>query len=117
MSEPRERSPLGFECSFELSIIWNDFNDVLDESRELPPRLAQSENRAARAARRGSIRELEDQQASVWGSDISASEPPTTQYARIDSRKDAVFDVLSMLPPEIQDKIWDLVYDPWEDFD
>ncbi len=114
MSEPRKRSPLGFECSFKLYIIWQDFNDVLGESKELPPRLAQSENRAARAARRGSIRELEEQQASVSGSDISASETPTTQYARIDSRKDAVFDVLSMLPPEIREKIWDLADEMWE---
>jgi hypothetical protein len=80
----------------------------------LPPRLAQSENRDARAARRGSIRELEEQQAGVSGSDISASEPPTTQYARIDRRKDAVFDVLSMLPPEIRKKIWVLADDMWE---
>ena len=114
MSEPRKRSPFDFVCSFELAIIWQDFNDVLDESKELPPRLAQSENRAARAARRGSIRELEEQQASVSGSDISASEPPTTQYARIDSREDAVFEVLSMLPPEIREKIWDLTDDMWE---
>ena len=114
MSEPRKRSPLD---GFDLSIIWMDFENVLNASKELPPRLAQSENRAARAARRGSIRELEEKQKSVSGSDIPASEPPTTQYARIDSREDAVFDVLSMLPPEIQDKIWDLVYDPWEDFD
>jgi hypothetical protein len=91
-----------------------EFENVLNASKELPPRLAQSENRAARAARRGSIRELEDQQASVWGSDISASEPPTTQYARIDSREDAVFEVLSMLPPEIRKKIWDLADDMWE---
>lgn len=114
MSEPRKRSPLE---DFDWSLIWMEFENVLNASKELPPRLAQSENRAARAARRGSIRELEEQQAGVSGSDISASEPPTTQYARIDRREDAVFDVLSMLPPEIQDKIWDLVYDPWEDFD
>ena len=114
MSEPRKRSPLGFECSFELSIIWQDFNDVLDESKELPPRLAQSENRAARAARRGSIRELEEKQKSVSGSDIPASEPPTTQYARIDSRKDAVFHVLSRLPPQIQEEIWKEADDMWE---
>ena len=83
MSEPRKRSPLGFECSFELSIIWMDFETVLNASNELPPRLAQSENRTARAARRGSIRELEEQQAhldrvqeSVSESDKSASEPP-----------------------------------------
>jgi hypothetical protein len=93
-----------------------EFENVLNASKELPPRLAQSENRAARAARRGSIRELEEQQASVSGSDISASETPTTQHARIDSRKDAVFDVLSMLPPEIRGKIWDLADadDMWE---
>ncbi len=116
MSEPLEGYPLD-DLSFDRSIIWGDFNDVLDESKELPPRLAQSQNRTARAARRGSIRELEEQQASVSGSDISASEPPTTQYARIDRREDAVFDVLSKLPPEIQYKIWDLVCDLWEDFD
>jgi hypothetical protein len=91
-----------------------EFENVLNASKELPPRLAQSENRAARAARRGSIRELEEKQKSVSGSDIPASEPPTTQYARIDSRKDAVFDVLSMLPPEIRKKIWDLADDMWE---
>ncbi len=87
---------------------------MLNESKELPTRLAQSENRAARAARRGSILELEEQQASVSGSDISASETPTTQYARIDCRKDAVFDVLSMLPPEILKKIWKEADDMWE---
>jgi hypothetical protein len=91
-----------------------EFENVLNASKELPPRLAQSENRAARAARRGSIRELEEQQASVSGSDISASEPPTTQYARIDSRKDAVFDVLSMLPHQIQEEIWKEADDMWE---
>jgi hypothetical protein len=111
MSEPRKRSPLE---GLDWSLIWMEFENVLNASKELPPRLAQSENRAARAARRGSIRELEDQQASVWGSDISASEPPTTQYARIDSREDAVFEVLSMLPPEIRKKIWDLADDMWE---
>ena len=114
MSEPRKRSPFDFECSFELAIIWQDFNDVLDESKDLPPRLAQSENRAARAARRGSIRDLEDQQASVSGSDVSASEPPTKQYARIDCREDAVFDVLSMLPPEIRYIIWNDADDLWD---
>ena len=111
MSEPRKRSPLE---GFDWSLIWMEFENVLNASKELPPRLAQSENRAARAARRGSIRELEEQQASVSGSDISASETPTTQYARIDSRKDAVFDVLSILPPEIREKIWDLTDDMWE---
>lgn len=74
------------------------------------------ENGRLEEARAEENRRLEEQQASVSGSDISASEPPTTQYARIDRREDAVFDVLSMLPPEIQDKIWNLVYDPWEDF-
>jgi hypothetical protein len=91
-----------------------EFENVLNASKELPPRLAQSENRAARAARRGSIRELEEKQKSVSGSDIPASEPPTTQYARIDSREDAVFDVLSMLPHEIRKKICDEADDMWE---
>ena len=111
MSEPRERSPLE---GFDWSLIWMEFENVLNASKELPPRLAQSENRAARAARRGSIRELEEKQKSVSGSDIPASEPPTTQYARIDSRKDAVFDVLSMLPSQIQEEIWKEADDMWE---
>ena len=111
MSEPRERSPLE---GFDWYLIWMEFENVLNASKELPRILAQSNNRAARAARRGSIRELEEQQASVSGSDISASEPPTTQYARIDSRKDAVFHVLSRLPPQIQEEIWKEADDMWE---
>jgi hypothetical protein len=98
---------------------------VLDASNELSPSQAQSQKRIARAVRRGKIRELEEQQqahldrvqASVSESDISASENPTVQYARIDRREDAVFDVLSMLPFDIQAQICDLVYDPWEDFE
>ena len=98
---------------------------MLDASNELSPSQAQSQKRIARAVRRGKIRELEEQQqahldkaqASVSESDISASEYPTIQYARIDRREDAVFDVLSMLPPDIQDKILNLVYDEWEDFE
>ena len=114
MSEPRNGYALDFDWSFDRSLIWMEFENVLNASNELPPRLAQSENRAARAARRDSIRELEDQQASVWGSDISASEPPTTQNARIDSREDAVFEVLSMLPPEILYVICKEADDMWE---
>ena len=114
MSESRKRSPLE---GLDWFLIWMEFYNARDASNELPPRLAQSEKRNARAVRRDMIRELEEQQqASVSESDISGSEYPTVQYARIDRREDAVFDVLSMLPPEIQDKIWDLVYDPWEDF-
>jgi hypothetical protein len=115
MSEPRNGYALDFDWSFDRSLIWMEFENVLNASKELPPRLAQSENRAARAARRGSIRELEEKQKSVSGSDIPASEPPTTQYARIDSRKDAVFDGWSRrLPPELLHEIWKEADDLWE---